>query len=162
MQAASLTGNFGELIGRLGGMRKGLQDRTLPLQRCATILLRATSDRFRREVAPSGAKWEPLSEYTLRMRRKGPKADNNPKILRDTGRLFNSFSGGPDNVNKIHSNILSFGTNINYAWTHQKGRPGIGRIPAVPARPMLGITTEDQAKFLRIFGDWVRATMRGK
>lgn len=156
----SLSADFSGLVNRLKGKAKALQDKTAPLQRCAVILLRTTSERFRRQVSPGGTPWKELSLYTIKQRRKGPKANLKPQILRDTGRLLNSLSGaGPEAIKRIRANVLEFGTNVNYGWTHQAGRQAMGRIPAVPARPFLGITDEDQRAFARIFSDWIKATL---
>lgn len=73
------------------------------------------SDAFQEEGRP-GKPWVELADKTLDRRRKGKKASNSDRILRDTGRLQQSVS-----VGKSDSHSYEVGSNLIYARVHQFG-----------------------------------------
>jgi phage virion morphogenesis protein len=87
-------------------------------------LIESHQERFRLEVAPDGELWEPLNPNTIA--KKG-----NDRILRDSGTLADTLAY------QISGDQLEFGTNREYAATHQFGREADG----IPARPFLGLST---------------------
>ena len=125
-----------EVSAALQRLTKSLEDLTPIMQEIGQAVDTHTMLGFRAGTDPYGNPWAPLSETTLSRRRGG-----GGQPLRDTARLQNSFSyqAGPTSV--------EYGTNVEYASTHQygasKGAYGAdqhGRpIPwgGIPARPML-------------------------
>ena len=80
-------------------------------------------------IDETGAKWKPLAASTQKKRRKGT-AQALPQILRDSGRLFNSFS--PALAVRTEPGHVFVGTNVAYAgWQHD----GTATIPARPLWP---------------------------
>ncbi len=66
---------------------------------------------FRAQTSPYGKPWDPLKKKRGRNKDKG-------KILRDTGRLANSITGG------YSGSEVRVGTNVEYAPYHQFGTKG--------------------------------------
>jgi len=115
-------------------------------------------ERFNREEAPDGSKWEP----SLRAKEEGGKT------LTDTARLKQSitYRAGRDRV--------EIGTNVIYAGTHQGGATiraksgphlkfqlpgGLGfRSVAevtIPARPFLGLGADSEDEIVALAEDWL-------
>lgn len=115
--------------------------------------LRFVDEIFRSEGAAGGSPWKPLSPNTIAARRQGP-GTGDAKILRDTGRLAQSFT------QKLRPHEVEIGSEDPRAEWHQFGTPpytiepnkakmlrfmtanGVrfaGRVhhPGLPARPML-------------------------
>ena len=91
---------------------------------------------FRAQKSPYGKPWDPLKK------RRGRNADNG-KILRDTGRLANSITGG------YSGSEVRVGTNVEYAPYHQFGTNGhraSGRSQAVDARGKFTNKTKGKRK----------------
>lgn len=88
-------------------------------------LIEVTQDRFQLEIAPNGELWEPLAPETIA--RKG----GDDRILRKTDRMVGELNY------QIAGKTLTFGSNQEYAATHQFGREDDG----IPARPFIGLTT---------------------
>lgn len=139
-----------ELIGRLG-------DLTTPLNDIAEYLHQSTDDRFRQKVAPDGSPWAPLSAVTL-ARKKGTG------ILREKGTLQDTLR------HQVTSTELAFGTDRPYGAVHQfgqkKGASGSsnGRpIPwgDIPARPYLGLSSDDETEVLLIIHDYLSEPVTG-
>lgn len=134
-----------ELEARLGDLRTPLND-------IAEYLHRSTDDRFRQQIGPDGTPWVPLAATTL-ARKKGPR------ILRESGTLQDTLR------HQVSGDELSFGTDRPYGAVHQFGQPrgGSGKtrrgapIPwgDIPARPYLGLSTDDEAEILAIVADYL-------
>lgn len=109
-----------------------------PMREIGAVIDTQVQLGFRAGKDPEGRPWAPLSPVTIARRSHG-----GTKPLRDTGRLQNSFS------TQITRNSVEYGTNVEYASTHQYGaRQGEygrtqrgGPIPwgNIPARPMLPV-----------------------
>lgn len=112
-------------------------------------LVESTKLRFRDSKAPDGTHWRPLSPVTIALRRKGSS-----QPLMDTGLLRSSIT----RVVGVRDVVV--GTNVRYAGTQhfgaRKGRYGSTRRGApipwgnVPARPFLGLSSDDQRDVLEI------------
>lgn len=136
-----------ELEARLGDLRTPLND-------IAEYLHRSTDDRFRQQIGPDGSPWVPLSATTL-ARKKGTR------ILRESGTLQDTLR------HQVSGDELSFGTDRLYGAVHQFGQPsgGSGKtrrgapIPwgDIPARPYLGLSTEDKLEILAIITQYLSA-----
>jgi len=89
-----------------------------------------TVRRFHEGVDPDGKAWEPS---------KRAAAAKGGKALVDTGRLRNSISYSAAPL-EVH-----VGSNVEYARIHQLGgKAGRNKKVNIPARPYLGLSTEDQ------------------
>lgn len=160
------------LIERLGSLRTPLND-------IAEYLHISTDARARRQIAPDGTPWAPLSPRTL-ARKKGNK------ILRESGALLDTLR------HQVSGDELSFGTDRPYGAIHQDGgkiehaarsqqvyfkeKGGVvgnrfvkrsksnfaqwvthgARSVEMPARPYLGLSSEDEAEILEIVSDYLR------
>lgn len=170
---ASVVGRELELlVERLGSLRTPLND-------IAEYLHISTDSRARRQIAPDGSPWAPLSPRTL-ARKKGTK------ILRDSGALLDTLR------HQVSDDGLDFGTDRPYGAIHQDGgkiehaarsqqvyfkeKGGVvgnrfvkksksnfaqwvthgARSVEMPARPYLGLSSEDEAQILEIVSDYLK------
>ncbi len=134
-----------ELVARLGDIRTPLQD-------IAEYLLQSTDARFRQQVGPDGTPWAPLSPTTLARKR-------GSRILRDSGTLQDTLRY------QVSDNELALGTDRPYGAVHQfgqaqgkSGKTSRGSpIPwgDIPARPYLGLSSEDETEVLQIVADYL-------
>ena len=106
-------------------------DYTEPLTEYGDDITEAHQRYFDRQTDPNGTAWEPLAASTVA--RKG-----HATILVDTGRLRQSLTelGSPDNLFRVDKRGALFGTNVDYAFWHQRGTK------QMPARPMVGMDQE--------------------
>jgi len=100
-------------------------------------ILESTQDRMSQELSPDGTPWEPLSINTIEQK---DLTNQSEKILRGYGTLADTLSY------QVNSNQLMFGSNLEYAATHQFGRDKAN----IPARPFLGVSGEDETEILDI------------
>lgn len=134
-----------ELEARLGDLRTPLND-------IAEYLHRSTDGRFRQQIGPDGSPWVPLSATTLARKK-------SPRILRESGTLQDTLR------HQVSGDELRFGTDRPYGAVHQFGQPrgasGKTRRGApipwgdIPARPYLGLSTDDEAEILAIVADYL-------
>lgn len=161
-------------VGAAGG------DTSAMMADITAAMLLSTHRRFETESDPDGKAWAPLKPRTAAQRARGRgNAPANPKILRDTNRLYSSITGQSDDTTS------QVGTNVVYAGIHQTGgtitqypqsrtirmrkvgrkrlfakrthkrvtehRATFGtRTIVIPARPYLGFSDEDRAELLAI------------
>jgi len=109
-------------------------------------LTRSHRQRFAEGVDPDGQAWEPLAEST-----KARKKKNADKVLIEHGGLMDSLHYNTG------SHELEFGTNLIYGATHQFGREEAG----IPARPFLGVSSDDEAEILNIITDHIGQAVNG-
>lgn len=101
-------------------------------------LLLSHAERFEAQVSPDGTPWEPLSdEYRAR------KPKNQDLILVLDGYLSGTLAYDAS------QDSLAFGTPRIYGATHQFGDADRG----IPARPWLGLSTDDEQEILEILSD---------
>ncbi|WP_337840506.1 phage virion morphogenesis protein [Rheinheimera sp.] len=103
-------------------------------------LLESHQSRFQLELSPDGEPWEPLAPETL------ARKEGEDRILQQSGTLRDtlSYEATPDE--------LLFGSNLEYAATHQFGREEAG----IVARPFIGLTSspwDDTDEILAILRD---------
>ncbi len=123
-------------------------DMTPVMRKIANLLAESTNETFDKEQDPTtGTPWKALSEVTRKRRgRDGPK-------LQVARNLINSILPDWDSTTAV------VGTNVPYATTHQFGakKGEFGRFSIIktrqavpipwgdiPARPFLGVSTEDR------------------
>lgn len=103
-------------------------------------------DHFDQQRSPDGDPWQPLSpEYAKR------KKKNKDKILRLNDILRDTFAYN------VGDESLEFGTNMEYAAIHQFGGESsmIPRLAAIPARPFLGLSSDDEQEVIEILSDFL-------
>ncbi len=171
MDASAVGRELEQLIERLGSLRTPLND-------IAEYLHISTDSRARRQIAPDGSPWAPLSASTL-AKKKGKK------ILRESGALLDTLR------HQVSDDELQFGTDRPYGAIHQDGgkiehaarsqqvyfkeKGGVvgnrfvkksksnfaqwvthgARTVEMPARPYLGLSTEDETRILEIVSDYL-------
>ncbi|SCX30540.1 phage virion morphogenesis protein [Agrobacterium sp. DSM 25558] len=113
------------------------------------LLLNSVGDNFDNERGPDGRRWVPLSPVTRELRQR--KYGNSPlTILRVTGALRGSYNyvASDDDVrigtSKIQAALLHFG-----------GQAGRNRKVTVPARPQVGVSSDDEREIGRMAEDWL-------
>ena len=142
--AAQLSG-VSELVDTLNQLMNKTRDLQPALSQVGEYLLESHQSRFQLEVAPDGTPWAPLSPETL-ARKKGED-----RILQDHGTLRDTLSY------EATASELLFGSNLEYAATHQFGREEDG----IVARPFIGITDgpwQDSVEILGILRDHLIST----
>ncbi len=119
----------------LSRLQKGLSDLTPVMKEIGEELLANWQLRWKQEKNPYGEEWKPLAPSTLVRRRKGKGSGPAAQILRDTGRLQNSF------VPVASRDSVCIGTNVFYAPFHQFGTR---YIPQRMLLPMERLPDEDK------------------
>lgn len=103
-------------------------------------------DHFDEQRSPDGDPWQPLSpDYGKR------KKKNKDKILRLNDILRDTFAYN------VGDESLEFGTNMEYGATHQFGGTSDmnPRLSAIPARPFLGLSQDDEKEVIEILSDFL-------
>tara|TARA_B100002049_G_C16074172_1_gene374181 strand:+ start:294 stop:749 length:456 start_codon:yes stop_codon:yes gene_type:complete len=103
-------------------------------------------DHFDEQRSPDGEPWQALSsEYAKR------KKKNKDKILRLNDVLRDTFAYN------IGDESLEFGTNLIYAAIQHYGGTSdmIPRLAAIPARPILGLSSDDEKEVIEILGEFL-------
>ncbi len=126
----AITKMFNRLISQSDDVSPALRD-------IGEHMLEATDNRMSNEVSPDGQPWEPLSLNTIENKSLSGQSD---KILRGYGTLADLLNY------QINGNQLMFGSNMEYAATHQFGRDEAN----IPARPFLGVSESDEVEILDI------------
>ncbi|MDT8428500.1 MAG: phage virion morphogenesis protein [Pseudomonadales bacterium] len=116
-------------------------------------------ERWDSAVAPDGTPWEPLADSTLKRKEKRGRPSD---ILVDSGNLRDllRWQASPDAV--------QFGTDRVYGAVHQFGRGQLSSIrtrktlPAIPARPWLGIAESDKPLIVDILARHIGEQVRIK
>ncbi len=165
--------NDAEVLSRLGDLRDRLSD-----SRMATVfsdigedLVESTKRRFSTSTGPDGTRWPALAESTVlqmvarlrgavgkngRLTQKGTVAVANRRPLVETGMLRDTIRY------RLLANGVEVGTNrFSGEWeggaaVHQFGSHG-GHIPA---RPFLGLSTDDKTAVLQIVDRYLRRIPR--
>ncbi len=134
-----------EVKARLKRLAQVAGDISPALTEIGEHLIRSHRQRFADGVDPEGKQWEPLAESTLARKKK-----NADKVLIEHGDLMGSLHYNNS------GNELEFGTNLIYGATHQFGSED----GAIPARPFLGISSDDEAEILHIIDDHIAAALQ--
>lgn len=121
----------------------------------------STQDRFLDETSPEGQKWK----KSRRAR------DDGGQTLRDSNILFQSLT------HNASAQAAEWGSNLIYAGIHQNGgdivpknaaalvfniggRKVITQKVTMPARPYLGLSSDDEVEIQAIADDWVMETLQ--
>lgn len=162
VQDEALRRSFTRLAEKDGGLF------VVAMKNIGVLLVKRTLKRFETETGPDGKKWAPLNPAYAA----GKKGN---KILQGSG-MRGGLMGTI--VWQINGNQLIIGTNKIYGAVHQLGatiRPRTadalvfrmgGRLihakkVTIPARPYLGVSSDDQMAVLDLVEDIVEAEMNG-
>lgn len=122
------------------------------METLASYGISSTQERFIQKRGPDGQTWK--------------DAARGGQTLRDTGRLFQSLSS------RASEKSAEWGTNVIYAAIHQfggviksktgkklvfrglKGMVSVAQV-TMPARPYLGINSEDRTEMSNLIQDWM-------
>lgn len=114
------------------------------LREIGEVLIESTKERFVSGTGPDGQKWDENSRVTV-----DRKGRNLPLV--DEGTLMESIS--PE---VIGNDVLEISTSLEYASMQQFGGTK-SKFPHlwgdIPARPFLGISSDDESKILDILRD---------
>ena len=91
--------------------------------------------------SPDGSPWPGWSSSYAATRRTGQK------LLESEGGLIDSIES------YVTGNSVKIGSNLVYAAIHQSGGEDVGM--AIPARPYLGLSSDDQDEIAEIVEDWL-------
>lgn len=107
----------------------------------------STQQRFGTQAGPDGVAWAPLSRRyaTSSRKRKSPEI----LVLRGFLQSLIRYEATNDSV--------SWGTDRVYGATHQFGRPERN----IPARPYLGLSSEDRSTLRRVINDHLELAIKG-
>ncbi|WP_282339398.1 phage virion morphogenesis protein [Pseudomonas sp. PS02288] len=136
----------------LAELAERLGDITTPLLDIAEYLHQSTDDRFVKQIAPDGLPWAPLSPVTL-ARKKGPRILRESGLLQDTIRHQVSDNELAFGTDRVYGAVQQFGQKRGASGTNKRGSP----IPwgDIPARPYLGLSSDDESEILAIVGDYL-------
>ncbi|TMO98716.1 phage virion morphogenesis protein [Pseudoalteromonas sp. S3260] len=103
-------------------------------------------DHFDEQRSPDGDPWQALSPDYAKSKKK-----NKDKILRLNDILRDTFAYN------VGDESLEFGTNIEYGAIHQFGGTSdmIPRLAAIPARPFLGLSADDETEVIEILSEFL-------
>lgn len=108
----------------------------------AAIFEGATRRNFQTRGASGGLRWASLSPaYAART---GRKPDE--RILRLTGRLFESFFSGPDHIFESEPDGMRWGSRVDYGKFHQSRRPR----RKLPYRPPVNLSENAKREAVRV------------
>lgn len=152
----------GPALDRLAAL---IDDLTPVMQNIGEYLVDSTKERFQTGTAPDGSRWAPKSPVT--MARYGARRSNrvDPRPLIRTGDLRNfiTMEAGSDSVsvgsNLIYAAVMQFGAAQGAFGRTSRNAP----IPwgAIPARPFLGLSPEDERALDAIIGEWIERIAGG-
>lgn len=152
--------NAAEVKAAFESLQAKLADLTPVFQDIGEAMLNVTRERFNSQTAPDGSTWAPLSPAYQAV-----KKQNVDKILTLHGRLRGTLDYQAD------KDQVRIGTPLIYGATHQFGaaKGAFGRtrfgvpIPwgTIPARPFLGLSSDDEQELLDILNDHLSRAMQG-
>lgn len=129
------------VLDALNGLMKRGQDVRPALQDMGEYFIESTKRRFATKTAPDGTRWKENADVTAL--RKG----HDDELIGESGRL----------ANEIHyratATTLEWGSSLAYAGMQQNGglKAAYPHLWGdIPARPFLGISSEDEAMALEI------------
>lgn len=132
--------NWGGLDRAIEQAARKIAHRKLLMESVGEALVSGAVERFSKEEAPDGTKWE-ASRRAL---------EESGQTLTDSARLKTSvdYAATDDSV--------MVGSNLAYARIHQLGgRAGRGRKVKLPARPYLGVSKADMEEVKHLIHDFL-------
>lgn len=132
--------NSAEVEAAFRELQAKLTDLTPFFQDIGEALLNSTRERFRSQTAPDGTPWARLSPAYQ------PRKKKNANLIL----TLNSYLRGTLNY-RASPREVRIGTPLIYGATHQFGRPEKN----IPARPFLGLSSDDETMILDALNDWL-------
>lgn len=113
-------------------------------------MLNSVQERFDTETAPDGSRWAALAPSTVegRLRRNG---NAELTILREQGHLAGSF-----NYDAKDDHVRVGTPSVYAAIQHFGGEAGRNKSVTIPARPVLGVSRDDEAIIAEMAEDFLR------
>lgn len=130
---------------RINSLMSLLNNTQPTLTKVGVALKEIHEQRFVRMIDPDSQPWKPLSPLYLKR-----KPVNKDKILTLYGKLKGSL------VSEVEVNKVTTSVDTVYANVHQWGWPEKN----IPARPYMGINSENEAALLSIVEEAVARTLR--
>lgn len=131
----------------LAGAAARAKDARPAMRKVRAIMEGANRRQFETSGAYLGDSWAPLAPGTLaRKARKGQDS----RILRATGALEASLSGGKGRRGGATRSTARAGTSIWYAVFAKAGTKNAGHGASSPARPIVGLSKRDRTKAIRV------------
>lgn len=153
-----------EASAALGRLAASLTDLSTPMEKIGNALSRSTKDRMLRGETPDGGAFAPRSPNTLRKyERRKVSPRGGPLDL--TGSMIRGIfhHAGSDSVtvgsNAIQAAVMHFGADMGAFGANRRGGP----IPwgPIPARPFLGLSSEDRTAIQEIVARWLGEAVEG-
>lgn len=154
-----------EISGGLSRLQAALTDLTPVMQDLGEYFVDSTKQRFMAGTAPDGSPWTPKSEVTkATYRRRGDKVDDRP-LFGPSGALSSGIfhRAGSDSVawgsSRIYAGVMHFGAAQGVFGRSSRGGP----LPwgDIPARPFLGLSSEDRDVVLDEIAEWLERSVTG-
>lgn len=163
-----------EIEARLGDLVAAFADLTPLMDGFGVYLEGATIDRFDTESAPDGTSWEP----SQRAKKDGGKTLTDSAQLRSSITSQANSSSVRVGSNKIYAGVHQFGFNetvtvkahrrtIHQAFGLSLSQPvsfdvpAFERLSAIPARPYLGLSADDEAELFAQIDDYTADALGG-
>lgn len=133
-------------LAALTRLAAGMEDMTEPMNDIGEFLVVSTKRRFGQGTAPDGSPWAANSPVTL-----ARKTDTRP-LFGTSGQLNQQIfhEAGPKQVevgsNRVQAAMMQFG-GTKAAFPHLWGD--------IPARPIIGLSDEDETAILDIVTEWL-------
>jgi len=110
----------------------------------------------RRDTAPDGSKWAPLSPAYLLFKK---KTHPHQGTLQRENTMMEGILAHLAGEGQVDVGV---GSNMLYGLIHQfGGKAGRGRKATIPARPYIGISEQEKATLERRVGDWMKDRLAG-
>lgn len=145
----------------MAALEARLTDMSPVMDHLGKNLVASTKDRFPTGRAPDGSRWAPKSPTTMERygARRSNRVDPRP-LFGPTGLLSQQIFHEANATevswgsNLIHSAVMQFGAAKGQFGQMANGSP----IPwgNIPARPFIGVSTEDEAMIVEILSDWLQ------
>ena len=168
MTGITATLDVSHALPRLQSAAAGMRHPSPLLRQMGVYLVHSTQERFNAGVDPTGAAWSPLLPAYAAVKR-------GSHILIESGMSGGlqgsiTFDSGPDYVvwgsNKVYAAVHQFGAIIrpdkaNALRFHLGPALVITKQVTIPARPYLGISTEDEEEIAYLAGRYVNKLLGG-
>lgn len=160
MPGASLEFDLGAIERRFAEIQARLSDLTPLMEEIGSSLNTSTQQRFESKIAPDGKRWAAHAASTIRVRLRANSTAGD--ILVFSGTLSHSVNYRASS-NQVIVSMGGAGNSTAYARAHQFGasisRKGVnigGYTITLPARPVLGISADDEKDIKIITEDFLR------
>lgn len=140
------------VLDALNGLLQRGQDMRPALQDMGEYFIVSTKRRFATKTAPDGTRWKENADITVALK------GHDDELIGESGRLANEIHYRAD------SRSLSWGSSLVYAGMQQLGglKSAYPHLWGdIPARPFLGISSEDEKQLLEILQEHLAGPLEG-